>query len=117
VEDARDRVRRQLGPVPLPRQRHVVEHRDGERRSFPGSPSSTRRSGRPRRRRWRRLHRDPDVERGNRGRSDGPVTSYDLVFCTLESGTKVGVGFMGLACTLILLADVWPHTRNKDPAE
>jgi hypothetical protein len=35
VEDAGDRVRRQLRPVPLPRLprlRHAVEHRDVERR-------------------------------------------------------------------------------------
>jgi hypothetical protein len=74
VENARDRVRRQLRPVPLPRQRHVVEHRDGERRGFPGSPPSARRSGRHPRKRWRRLHRDRDVNRAVSGQD-----SNDLV--------------------------------------
>jgi hypothetical protein len=120
VENARDRVRRQLRPVPLPRQRHVVEHRDGERRGFPGSPSSTRRSGRPRRRRWRRLHRDPDVERGNRGRSDGPVTTW---FYALWRAVPRSVSVSwAWPCTLILLADVicmatHREQLNKDPAE
>jgi hypothetical protein len=43
VEDARDRVRGQLGPVPPTRQLHVLEHGDVKRRGFPGSPPSTRR--------------------------------------------------------------------------
>jgi hypothetical protein len=41
VEDARDGVRGQLGPVPPTRQLHVLEHRDVERWGFPGSPPST----------------------------------------------------------------------------